>query len=59
LSTNFLRRRKKSMRMRWEQTGLEGGGFDDAAAAVLEKSMRPCEGLFRNLIFATSASAEP
>jgi hypothetical protein len=47
------------MRMRWEQTGLEGGGFDDAAAAVLEKSMSPCEGLFRNLIFATSASAEP
>jgi hypothetical protein len=33
-------------------------GFDDAAA-VLEKSMRPCEGLFRNLIFATCASAEP
>jgi len=44
------------MGMRWEQIGLEGGGGFDAATADLEKSIRPCESLSRNL---TSACVEP
>lgn len=64
VSTNLMRKGKKSMKMRWEQTGsvgmmmmifMEGGGFHAVAAWRKAGRLWECP-LFRNLPFASDVS---